>query len=303
MAYAAGNIIGAADYNSLAATLNSQLSTGTGSHGLGQSAVATVAVSNNVTATQWATLISKTNLVLAHEGQTQITPSSVVAGDIVSAQAAITTGGTTAYNNTGTTGIALSDSAAYAATYTGAWGTTGNRRLVATHTVTFASGDAARYFFNAGGKIKLVFAKSGGSATTRNSEWAALCTACGSIQFGFNNTTKVGGSGTVALIRNANNGGYWNLTGTAAQHFYQVDGVLTYSTNSITTYAAWSGTPSNGGYPVLTFYTYLTNVWVNAFQDAVDGTTTVNLVVSSPATTYLTNTWGTPTVSSSIVTN
>jgi len=295
MAYSQGGQIAATDYNTLAGTLRSQWGTGTANHGLGQSvsAIADVAATGSVTAAQWTGLIQNANSCLAHEGQTQITPSSVTAGSAITYFATISTGVNAAYNNSGTTALALSDSAVYPATSAAAWGTTGNRGIVFTHTVTFASGDAARYFFNAGGKLKLSFAKSGGSGSTRNTEWAALATACGSIQMTTNDYLKVGGSGTVS---NLQHDGYFGLTGTPAQKFLQYDGVATYSSNYIVMNCSWSGTSSNGGNPVITIQTYWLNVWPNAIQDGVDGTTTTNLVVSSPATTYLANTWGTPTV-------
>jgi hypothetical protein len=86
------------------------------------------------------------------------------------------------------------------------------------------------------------------------------------------------------------------MTTTAAEYFKQTDGVATYSTNYIAVNMRWGGTTSNGGNPVIIIDTYPINVWVNAFQPGVDGTFNSSLVVASPATTYLTNTWGTPTV-------
>ena len=45
---------------------------------------------------------------------------------------------------------------------------------------------------------------------------------------------------------------------------------------------------------------YTSGGLIQAFQDAVDGTTTASTVISSPATTYLVNTWGTPTFSGTL---
>ena len=299
MAYSSGGLVEAVDYNALAGRMRSQMGVGTSNHGLGQSvtAIADTAATAAVTAAQWTSLIQSANSCLSHEGQTLITPASVTAGNIVTYYAAIDTGTTLAYNSTGTTGLALTDSAATASTYSSSWGTSGNRGLLFTHTVTFASGDAARYFFNAGGRLKLSFAKSGGSSTTRNTEWAALATACGSIQMTHNDYVKVGGSGTLS---NLQHDGYYGLTSAPVQKFNQTDGVASYSTNYIKSDIAWSGTAANGGSPIITIQTYWMNVWSNAYQDAVDGTTTTNLVVSSPSTSYLTNSWGTPTVSQSV---
>jgi hypothetical protein len=200
----------------------------------------------------------------------------------------------------GTTGIALSSSAPSLATYAGTWGTTGygtTRTLKFTHVVTFANGSAARYFFNAGGTLSLTHTKTGGSATTRNADWAALAAACGTTTIGYKNTTKTGGSGSTNILLNATNGGYWNTAISPAApttHFVQYDASAGYTTDYIQVNATLSGTVSAGGYPVITIDIYWVNADVNAWQDSVDGTTTTSLVVNSPATTYLTNSWGTP---------
>jgi hypothetical protein len=305
MTYSSGSLIQATDYNTLASNgsnIGDHWGTGTSSAGLGQStsSIAAVSTSNTVTATQWTGLIQTINSCLAHEGQTTITPSSVTAGNAITYYASITTGSALAYTNRGTTGLALTAGATNTTSYASAWGTTGARSLVFTQTVTFSSGDAARYFFNAGGKIGLTYARSGGSATTRNTEMTALATACGTINVGYKNTTKTGGSGTVTTLLNTNNGGYWAGTGSYVVHFKQFDGVASYSTNYIQTEYFWSGTAANGGSPVLNLKSTMVNAWSNVFQDAVDGTTSVSLVVNSPATTYLSNTWGTPTFSGSV---
>ena len=299
MAYSSGGLVQATDYNALAGTIRAQWGVGSGAHGLGQStsAVSDVAAASTVTATQWTGLIQTINSCLAHEGQAQISPSSVTQGNLITYYGAITTGANAAYNNTISTGLALTDSAAVSATTASAWGTTGNRGLLFTHNIAFASGDAARYFFNAGGRLKLSFAKSGGSATSRNAEWAALATALGSIQMTGNDYIKVGGSGTLS---NLQHDGYYGATTSSVQKLLQYDGVGSYSSNYIASYVSVYGTPSNGFYPGIRFYTYWINAWANAFQDGVDGISTTNLVVAYPSTTYLANTWGTPSTSSSV---
>jgi len=298
MTYATGNRIDATDYNTLATTFKNQWGTGTGNHGLGQSvsAVNNVATGATVTATQWTGLISGINSCLAHQGQAQITPSTVTVGNPITYYSAITTAGATVNNATGTTGLALIDGAVNAATYSASWGTTGNRGLVFTHNIAFASGDAARYFFNAGGVLKLSFAKSA-AGSVRNAEWAALAAALGTIQIGASDYVKIGGSGVVA---NLQHDGYFGLTTTQVQKVLQYDGVGLYSSDYIACNLSAYGTPSNGGYPGITINSYWVNVWPNAFQPDVTGTTTTNLVVSSPSTTYLANTWGTPTVGTAV---
>ena len=301
MTFASGNQIQATDYNALASILRQQLGTDTGQHGLGQdvSSIANVSTANTVTATQWTNLISRANAILAHEGQTTITPSSVTAGTPVTAYAAITTGVNTSYTNTGTTALAKSNSAATAATTSAAWGAQGSRDCVFNHTVTFASGNHARYFFNAGGSIKISCAKSGGSSPS-NASWQALVTALGTIDIGFRNTTRIGGSGTITL-KNTNNGGYWSGTGSFVEHALQYSATVGYTGNCIQVAYYWSGTTANGGNPVLNIRTTWYNNTGAVGLTNIDGTSTTNLVVSHPSTTQLANTWGAPTVGTSVV--
>lgn len=306
MTYASAGLIQAADYNALGWTnpsVGGQMGVGSSFNGLGQNttAYAQVAAANSVTAAQWTGLISAINSCLAHEGQTTITPSSVTSGALITYYNQIASGTQTAYNNSGTTGLALSDSAASPVSYASAWGTTGSRSLVFTRTVTFGSADQARYFFNAGGKINISFTRSGGSATTRNTEWSTLASNVGTVSMGWKNTTKVGGAGaTPVTLLNTNNGGYWAGTGAYLVHFKQLDNVGSYSNNYVQVEYYWSGTTANGGYPTLNIKSTCVNAWTNVYQDSVDGTFTNNIVVSSPATTYLTSTWGTPTVGGSV---
>lgn len=310
MTYASGGLIQAVDYNALAWTnpsVGGQYGMGTGTHGFGQSVTSITLPGNgvvsggDVTAVQWNALITAINNCLLHEGQAAITPNSVTAGNIITYYSSIAAGSASAYNNTGVTGIALSDGAANTTTFNSSWGAAGSRSLVFTQSLTFASGNHARYFFNAGGKVKLSFAKSGGGLTVRNSEWAALAANCGTINIGFNNTTKVGGGGaTPTVLLNANNGGYWSGAGAYVVHFKQLDNVGSYSNNYLQVEYYWSGAVANGGYPVLNIKTTWVNAWSNSWQDVVDGATSTSLVVSSPATTYLTNSWGTPTFGGSV---
>jgi hypothetical protein len=77
-----------------------------------------------------------------------------------------------------------------------------------THTVTFASADALRYFFNAGGIVRLKYGKSS-TGTDHDADWNTLAGYCGSINLtgrvngtsqtisaqAYTGTTRLGGSG------------------------------------------------------------------------------------------------------------
>lgn len=312
MSYAQGNLIEATDYYTLAAAgspytgqyIGQHWGTGTAEHGMGQNMSAishppnNVSTGNVITAVQWTGLIQTINNCLAHQGHAPVSPLTVVAGNPASYYSSITVGSALAYASAGATGLALSDSSAFTSTFSGSWGATGGQTLETIHTVTFSSANAARYFFNSGGKIKLAFSRSGGSATPRNLDWSNLCADAGVVQIGYKNTDRAGGTGTY-YATNTSNGGYWNLATSYVNQFRQFSGggYGGYGAGLISVDASWSGSLSNGGYPVLLVRTVMDDA---VSLSSVDGTTSVSLVVSSPATTYLANTWGSPAVSSTV---
>lgn len=306
MTYSSGGLIQASDYNTLAwgstgggtyvdsDNLAVVWGTGTGRYGYGQStsSFTQVAATNTVTATQWTGLLGQMTAAKNHNGASFGTmASSVTTGTVVSYISTVSSNLTALRAAVGTSSGALSDSAATNKTTASGWNTATH-----THTVTFSSADAARYFFNAGGTIKIT-PSIPNSGATRELEWYDLCTKVGTVTFGYRNTTK-SGAGTATTLLNSNNGGYWNLTGSAVTHFLMYADTAPYTTNYIQIQVSWSGTSANGGYPVLTFTTYWNDAQDNALEvnQYVDNIATTSLVVSSPPTTYLSNTWGTPSV-------
>ena len=311
MTYSSGGLIQASDYNTIAwgtsgggtytASPNNLAyvwGTGSGRFGYGQSTSGFTALSasTTVTAAQWTGVFTPVNSAASHQGVSAASlPSSVTAGTTITFLSATATALSNINGGVGSVSGALSDSAA--TTYTGpsSWQTS----TTVTHTVTFSSGDTARYFFNAGGKLKLSFSVPTGNA--RANEWNDTATKCGTITIGYLNTTQAAGAGAPAptTLLNANNGGYWNTTTGGVVHFKQFSDTAPYTTNYIQVTGTWSGTASNGGYPVLTLTTVFGEAYDNVFQQDVGVAASASLVVSSPPTTYLSNTWGTPTVSGS----
>lgn len=318
MTYSSGGLIQASDYNTLAwgstsggtyvdsDNLAVVWGVGTGRFGYGQStsSFSQVAASNTVTATQWNGLLGAMTAAKNHSGATLgAMPASVTAGSVISYIGTVASNLASLKAAAGTTSGALVNSAPTNKTTAAGWQTATH-----THTVTFASADAARYFFNAGGQIKITPSILN-SGAARELEWYDLATKCGTITFGYRNTTE-SGTGTPTTLLNANNGGYWNLTTTPTTHFLMYADSAPYTPNYISIQVSWSGTAANGGYPTLTFTTLWNDAQNQALEDInaatgaalpgtqnVDNIATTSLVVASPPTTYLTNTWGTPTVS------
>jgi hypothetical protein len=316
MAYSSGGLIEAVDYNGFVSTtsganVNNVWSTGSGDSGWGQSALATVAAAGSITATQWASLVNTISSMASQTGTTITSRSAPVAGNTIEILAALNTDLTNitanrqnaVANGTQFTGWTGTNSKT-AATAAGAW------TITFVNTVTFASADAARYFFNAGGRIKIDVSKSSTGATG-DPEWNDLAnTLSGDIFItggtatqtiagsNYTGTTKQGGTGTPNILLT---GTGWNdLTpGAAATIVYkQFADTAPYTANFIQHSIA-----RNAGSTALT----ITTLWSNPEGDPISGGTAASgatpgtapstiVTYFPPSTTYLTASWGTPTV-------
>lgn len=282
--------------------------TGYGRYGYGQgtSAITAVTQGATITATQWSGLIDKLNLTLSHQNQANISPAAttVTAGTTIQAWAGITTGIATA-NTQAALGSVTSRSAAGNTTVAGTtgWGNGTNRTGQFTLTMTWASADAARYWWNAGGAIDLSVGLVTTTGTTRITDWDSLMNTCGTIRIGYNTTTKTGGSGTPAtLLSTAGTGGYWlgttiggNHPGTTTEQFKQLSPNAPYTTDFVRYSTEYSGTTANGAYPVMTIRANLVNTWSSSFQQTVGSVPNLYYNVQNPAGTYITG-LTTPTI-------
>jgi hypothetical protein len=316
MSYAQYGTIAASDYNGLvgaansttSGTLNAVWATGGTSAGYGQTAEANVAVGDTVTATKWANLVNKTSNSASHQGTSITAVTAPATGGTVTYLSAIPTNLTSIYTgrlNSATLGSTAANSANR--------GTTWSNNLVATLTATFANGDAARYFFNSGGQLKLTFSHPTGS--TIDNSLNALATACGTVvisapssgtitvaSVSFNGVTKIGGSGTVNAI--SNNSGYFGLTPANAnvQIFKQLvaSAPSGYTNTNININAKTNGTQGSNGDngSVITIYCQ----WAELNSTGLTASAGSNsiLTVAYPETTYLSNSWGTVTTSASV---
>jgi hypothetical protein len=181
MTYTVGGLIQATDYNGFVSTtsdanVNDIWSTGSGDKGYGQTALATVSAAGTVTAAQWANLVNTISTIANHQGTTITSRTAPVTGDLIEILSNVNTdlsNLTTARGNAAASGTAIG-------TFTGnvsQTATTGSGStawtLTFTHTVTFDSANAARYFFNAGGLVKIMFGKTS-TGTVADDEWNDL---------------------------------------------------------------------------------------------------------------------------------
>jgi hypothetical protein len=332
MAYSVGGLIEASDYNTFVgnttAGLNRVWSTGSGDAGYGQTTIGTVSAAATVTATNWATLVNNLAAVGTHQGTSLTSRTAPVTGNLIQILNNVSTDITNITTNRGNAAA----SGTTIGTFTGsvskttATGSGQNAWTITfTQTVTFASADAARYFFNAGGIVRLQYNKTS-TGTDADPDWNTLASETGSINFtgrvnsttntiagqAYTGTTRIGGVGGTQTTL-ATTTGFYNLTpGGAAVTIFQLNNAnAPYTPDFIRTQVAL-----NAGGTVLTF----TTVWsdngssgAGTSANISGGTATASpaTVISGtapttllnlipPSTVNLTASWGTPAIASSV---
>ena len=314
MAYAQFGTIQAADFNTLvggnptttANTLNATWATGGSTAGYGQTAVGNVAAGTNILAsTQWSSLVSNTASAASHQGSSITSVSTPVAGGVITFTAAIPTNLQTIYTNR-LNAAAQGSTTANTATRATTW----SNQLTFTHTATFASGDAARYFFNAGGQIKMTVSHPGASGI--NLLFNNLCSNVGTVVMSaptsgsvsiagtnYNGITKIGGGGNAPTVDSTK--GYYGLTVANATAFTQTasTGPSGYLSSFIRFIVKSNGTQGSNGDTgsVVTIYTIWDEV-PDGLVVALGSATTMTL--TPPSTTNIANTWGAVTLSGTV---
>lgn len=318
MTYSSGGLIQAVDYNGFVSTtaganVNDIWATGATDKGYGQTALATVAAAGSITAAQWASLVNTLASMGSHQGTTITARTAPVAGNTISILAALNTDLTTLTTNRG-------NAAASGAQFT-AWTGTSSKTtatgsgstpwtITFTHTITWASAAAARYFFNAGGRIKWETSKTA-DATDADTEWNDLAnTLVGDIYItggtatqtiaatAYTGTTKIGGTGTPTTLLTTT--GWYDLLTTDTIIYKQFADTSPYTGQFIQISAKTAGTGTQ---------LVLTTVWTDpggSTDNISGGTATTGITFGTapatvvtyfpPSTTYLTAAWGTPTV-------
>jgi hypothetical protein len=190
------------------------------------------------------------------------------------------------------------------ATAAGAW------TITITNTITFPSAAQARYFFNAGGLIRISSTKTS-TGTLGDPPWNALAASSGDIYISgrvnstsqtiagtpYTGTTKIGGSGVNTTLTTTT--GWYQLTTGDTIIYKQFADTAPYTSNYIQIQAKTAGSGTQ---------LVLTTTWFNAEGDTFSGGTALSgttfgtapatlVTYYPPSSTYLTTaSWGTPTV-------
>jgi hypothetical protein len=315
MSYAQYGLIEASDYNGLVGTnpnttsgkLNTVWSTGGNSAGYGQTALATVAVGQTVGAAEWANLTTTTTNIASHQGTSITSVTTPAVGDTVTYVAAIPTNLTTVYTNR-----LNAASQGSAGTNSAALGTSFDSNALFTLTASFANGDAARYFFNAGGQISFNCSPPA-NVSAPDAIFNGLASNVGTVFISapnsgtaniagntFSGITKLGGGGLSAPTISTNSG-YYGLSTSNTTVFTQISGDGGPYTNSSINFIAKTngvqGSNSDNGNVITVYSTWA----ISPSGTPVSGGATTIITVRYPSSTYIANTWGTVATTASVV--
>jgi hypothetical protein len=208
-----GQIIEKADYDTIKAKVDLVLGTGSGQTGYGQTITSPAVTAGAVIyAQQW--LYLRNDMVKCRQHQTGASVGTGSATDganllVPSSGASITEALRNQFNlfsNTITSDKFSIGAGQYSGeglitgTYSSAWNGT------LTHTVTVSStADNMRYFFNAGGKIRVSANRSGGTSSSKNTTWDTMFSQMGEFQMDYTQTTFTGAATGSAI-------GWFDLT-------------------------------------------------------------------------------------------
>lgn len=329
MTYSSGGLIQDADYNGFVSTtaganVNDIWGAGSGDKGYNQTALATVSAGGTITATQWAGLVNTLSSMGSHQGTTITSRTAPVAGNTINILANLNTDLTNLTTNRGNAvangtqyGVFSGSISKTSATGSGssAW------TITFTHTITWASANAARAFFNAGGRIKWDTNKTS-TGQLADAEWNDLAgTLVGDIYItggtntqtiagtAYTGTTKIGGTGTPGTL--ATTVGWYDFTTSDQLIYRQYADTAPYTGQYIAINARTAGSGTQ---------LILTTTWVDpggsgaGSSDVISGGTATASPATSitgtapttlvtyfpPSTTYLTDTWGTPTIAATV---
>lgn len=310
MSYAQGNLIEASDYNglnggssgaSVSGQLNSVWGIGTGDNGYGQTTAANVAIGNTVTATQWATLINNLNNARKHQsgaGYTNLT--APVVGNRVDFISTLSSRLNDAFTNR--INFAASGSTVTGTFDVSSWGPFSATQQVSVFrdiNVTFASSDQARYFFNAGGSLTLVCGGFDTAGTSRSAAIVSCLTSIGGVN-NINYTGNGGRTGTGNTLTYQNTSlGYYDLIFDTPQYMVQVNSSSAPYTSILATaelFAGDSDTTRGSKGRVVCIRVYAFAPADDVFGGGVSFNLSVRCDINYPSTSFLTNSWGTPTI-------
>ena len=330
MTYSVGGLIQAADYNTFQTNLNTVWSTGSTDSGWGQTALSAVSANGVVAATNWASLVNTLTIAGSQTTTTLTSRTAPVAGNVVAVLANVATDITSVTTRRGYATSSGTTSSTFSGTIskttnTGTPGSTNGWSTTFLSTITFPSADQARYFWNAGGLIRLDMSKTS-TGLDLDEDWNTFVSTVGTLYISgrvnnasqviagttYTGFTRIGGSGTPSPFLTTT--GYYQLTPSVftTTVFTLTSSVSPYSGTSSISVSLLQ--PSSNPQIFDVFTTWAQNSLATTVTEISGGTATTSPFSGSfgtaptvlcrlipPSTAQgLTDTWGTPTISGGV---
>ena len=225
--------------------------TGSGEYGLGQTHISTVSAGGTVQASQWNSLFTGLANISNHTNVALSSLTAVSAGDTIAVKSALISSLATMATqvSTGCPFVtAVSTSAALTTVTTGSegWDTSATQEISA----TFSNANEMRWFFNAGGKLRLVVTATATSVSAKDTAFVALGTGIGNLDVGSQATTRSNAGQSLTTDGLAN--GFYDL-GTSYTTLIKLtqNSYAAYNANTLEVQAKLDAAP--GSATVLTF--------------------------------------------------
>tara|TARA_Y200000002_G_C22601739_1_gene629864 strand:- start:316 stop:1215 length:900 start_codon:yes stop_codon:yes gene_type:complete len=235
----AQELITAATFNGLQSRIETVLGQGFSDTGYGQTLSSSIVAANTViTATHLANLKSDIDKCRAHQTGSLTTLSIINPTDRIGASESIDKDGTTDTSKGVNDYLSILSSleadkqlcddtqasveSVLQSTRVSEW----NGTITHVFTVTFTDADARRHFFNAGGQIRFQANLSNGSGG-KDSDWASMLAAMGTISMASHATTQTGAGVPTAI-------GNFELTSSSQRIFHKLGTAYDYQNNMYT---------------------------------------------------------------------
>lgn len=190
--------------------INTIIGTGDGTLGLGQTELGVINAGDTITAAQWNSLFTAMDNLANHTNRSITSTAARASGDTITAISALSTdlanlqadvqGG--CVNATALTAGSEDSSRVASAVF--------DTSHIVEEKFTFVGGDEARFFFNAGGKLRISITNNKTNDTGKDASVDALIAALGNLDIGAHASTRSGSGET--LTTNGLGIGYYDLT-------------------------------------------------------------------------------------------
>ena len=255
MGYAASDKILPAEYNAFltntsnsgdiaAYGINHIMGTGLLNLGLGQTTLFTVNTAEKITVAQWNSLWTAMDNIQNHTNITALTSTaSREVGDVIAVKAALLTdlnalatavqGGSTS----ATGGLTTSASVRSVTTAAEGWDSTATHEL----SITWSSANAMRFYFNQGGKVRIVQSATASSLSAKDNSYVDLGTGIGNLDIGSQSSTRSGSAETLSTDGLAI--GFYDMTTSYQTIIKLTSDNSTYTSNHVEIFAKLDASP------------------------------------------------------------